>query len=102
MKKATFHEDADAEMIEAAKFYEERSSNLGFSFLAAVEEAVIQICDNPKAYPLLGDDIRRKLVKRFPYGVIFAEEHDRIRIVAIAHLKRRPEYWRYRLATEQQ
>ena len=102
MKNATFHEDADAEMIEAAKFYEERSSGLGFSFLAAVEDAVTQIRDNPKAYPLLGGDIRRKLVKRFPYGLIFAEEHDRIRIVAIAHLKRRPEYWRYRLPAEQQ
>jgi len=102
MKKATFHEDADAEMIEAAKFYEERSLGLGFSFLAAVEDAVLQIRDNPKAHPLVGDDIRRKLMKRFPYGVIFAEENDRIRIVAIAHLKRRPEYWRYRLPEEQQ
>ncbi|NCO61164.1 MAG: plasmid stabilization protein [Deltaproteobacteria bacterium CG_4_8_14_3_um_filter_51_11] len=100
MKKATFHEDAEAEMIEAAQFYEERSSGLGLSFLDAVEEAVNVICENPKAYPLLSDAIRRKIVKRFPYGVIFAVEHDRIRVVAIAHLKRRPEYWRYRLSTE--
>lgn len=88
-------------MIEAAQFYEERSSGLGLSFLDAVEEAVNGICANPKAYPLLSDAIRRKLVKQFLYGVIFAVEHDRIRVVAIAHIKRRPEEWRYRLSIGQ-
>jgi len=96
MKKATFHEDAEAEMIEAARYYEERSSGLGLSFLDAVEAAVSEILEYPKACPLLGDHVRRKLLSRFPYGVIFAVEEDRIRVVAIAHLKRRPEYWRYR------
>jgi len=45
MKKATFHEDADAEMIEAARYYEERSSGLG------------EILENPQASSLLGDDV---------------------------------------------
>jgi plasmid stabilization system protein ParE len=101
MKRATFHEDADAEMIEAAQFYEARSPGLGFSFLDAVEMAILEIYENPKAYSPLGDNVRRKLVNRFPYGIIFAVEHDRIRVLAVAHLKRRPGYWRYRL-TEQQ
>lgn len=97
MKKTTFHEDADTEMIESARFYEERSLGLGLSFIDAVEQAVVHICENPKAYPLLGDNVRRKLVNRFPYGVIFTIENDQIRVLAIAHLKRRPGYWRYRL-----
>jgi hypothetical protein len=47
----------------------------------------------PKHARFWGDHVRRKFLSRFPYGVIFAAEEDRIRVVAIAHLKRRPEYW---------
>lgn len=86
MKKTTFHEDAHAEMIEAARFYEERSSGLGFSFLETVEKAILEISENPRACHKVGDEVRRKLVNRFPYGVMFTVEQDRIRVLAIAHL----------------
>lgn len=97
MRKVTFHEDAEAEMNEAARYYEERALGLGMSFLGAVEEAVDQVLANPEAYQLVGDEIRHKILRRFPYSVLYVIEPDRIRVMAVAHQKRRPGYWRYRL-----
>jgi len=57
MRKVTFHEDAETEMKEAARYYEERALGLGMSFLYAVEEAVEQALANPEAYQLVGDDV---------------------------------------------
>jgi len=93
----TFHEDAETEMNEAARYYEERALGLGMSFLDAIEEAVDQVLANPEAYQLVGDDVRHKILRRFPYSVLYAIEPDRIRVMAVAHQKRRPGYWCYRL-----
>ena len=97
MRKVTFHEDAETEMKEAARYYEERALGLGMSFLDAIEEAVDQVLANPEAYQLVGDDVRHKILRRFPYSVLYAIEPDRIRVMAVAHQKRRPGYWCYRL-----
>ena len=45
---------------------------------------------------MLDGDIRRALVKQFPYGVIYSEEQQEILIIAVMHLHRKPEYWRNR------
>ena len=97
MRKVTFHEDADAEMNGAAQYYEERAFGLGLAFLDAIEEAVDNVLENPEAYQLVGDEVRHKLLRRFPYSVLSVIEPDRIRVVAVAHQKRRPGYWSYRL-----
>jgi hypothetical protein len=65
MRKVTFHEDADAEMNDAAHYYEERAFGLGLSFLDAVEDAVDKVRENPEAYQLVGDEVRHKLLIRF-------------------------------------
>jgi plasmid stabilization system protein ParE len=84
-------------MIEASVFYEEKASGLGSAFLDSVEEAIVKIRENPKAYQLVGKEIRRKILVRFPYSILYVNEPDRIRIVAIAHQRRRPEYWSNRI-----
>ena len=97
MRKVTFHEDANAEMNDAAQYYEERAFGLGLSFLDAVEDAVDKVLEDPEAYQLVGDEVRHNLLMRFPYSVLYVIEPDRIRVVAVAHQKRRPGYWSYRL-----
>ncbi|MBI5604844.1 MAG: type II toxin-antitoxin system RelE/ParE family toxin [Deltaproteobacteria bacterium] len=92
-----FHEDAYTEMVDASKYYEERASGLGMSFLDSVEEAVDQVMANPESYILVSDEVRQKLLRRFPYSVLYVIEPDNLRIIAIAHQKRRPGYWHYRL-----
>lgn len=97
MKKVTFHEEADAEVNEAARYYEERALGLGLSFLDDVEEAIEQVLANPEACQRSSEEVRRKLLRRFPYSLLYVVESDRIRIIAVAHQRRRIEYWRHRL-----
>ena len=96
MRRVTLHEEADAEVNEAAKYYEERVPGLGLLFLAVVEEAVEKVLANPEAFQLVGDEIRHKLIRRFPYSLLYVIEPDRIRVSAVAHQKRRPGYWSHR------
>lgn len=97
MRLVTFHEEAAAEVDEGAKYYEERVPGLGLLFLAAVEEASEKVLANPEAFQLVGDEIRHKVIRRFPFSLLYVIEPDRIRVIAVAHQKRRPGYWSHRL-----
>jgi toxin ParE1/3/4 len=97
VKRITFHPDADAELTDAARYYESCQPGLGSDLLAEVESALDQISSNPEASQKIGSRVRRKLLWRFPYTLIYAAYPERIRIVAFAHQKRRPFYWRKRL-----
>ena len=95
--KLIFHPDADAELTEAAQYYESRQPGLGSDFLAEVERALDQVLTNPEVCQKLGRRARCKSLWRFPYNLIYAVYPERTRIVAFAHQKRRPYYWRKRL-----
>ena len=97
MKLIGFHPAADGEVTEAAQYYEVRESGLGSDLLGEVERALNQILTNPNASQQIGRRVRRKSLWRFPYNLVYAVYPDRIRILACAHQKRRPFYWRKRL-----
>ncbi len=97
MTKVTFHAQADAEITEAARYYETRAPGLGFLFLMELDDSVEQVVAMPAAFPLVSREVRRKPLRRFPYSLLYVIEADRIRVVAAAHHKRRPDYWRSRL-----
>ena len=85
-------------MCEAALYYEKRAPDLGLAFLDEVEKASRRILTNPRAYQTVGAEVRRALVARFPYSILYViEPDDYIRVIAVAHHKRRPGYWRKRL-----
>jgi len=94
-----FHPEADAEGTEAAQYYEVRQPGLGSGLLAEVDRALDQIAANPEASQRIGRRVRRKALWRFPCNLLYAVYPDRIRVVAFAHEKRRPFYWRKRLPT---
>jgi toxin ParE1/3/4 len=97
VKLIVFHPNADAEITEAAQYYEVHKPGLGSDFLGEVGQGLDQISTNPEASQRIGNRVRRKTLWRFPYNLIYAVYPDRIRIVACAHQKRRPFYWRKRL-----
>lgn len=84
-------------MNEAARFYEERSPGLGRDFLEEIERTIDSLVAHPESGPRISRNLRRRIVRRFPFGVIYAVETDRIIIVAIMHLRRRPGYWKGRI-----
>jgi cytochrome P450 len=97
MKPTRFHPEAEAEMIEAAIYYESRQRDLGKRFLACVEDAVNRIQINPTLYRVVEGDVRRCLTRTFPYGVLFRILPDEIVVVAVMHLHRDPDYWKKRI-----
>ncbi len=97
MTLIAFHPDADAEITDAAQYYEVHKSGLGSDFLKEVERGIDQLASNPEAFQRIGRRVRSKPLWRFPYSLIYAVYSDRIRIVACANQKRRPFYWRKRL-----
>ncbi len=93
MTSFTFHETAEVELIDAARYYEQRSRGLGRSFLAEVDRAVADVVAMPSACALALGEVRMKTLRRFPYSLYYAVEPDRVRFLAVAHQKRRPLYW---------
>lgn len=88
---------AEREMLEAAIYYEIQVENLGENFLDIIEAAVAEIAENPKTWPDIEQGIRRRLVRRFPYAVLYAIHENEIIIVAVMHQKQKPHYWMDRL-----
>jgi plasmid stabilization system protein ParE len=91
-----FHPEAEAELRKAMDFYEEVRPTLGEELALEVLSAIRSILSHPKAWPVLEADIRRCLVHRFPYGILYSVEPDRIHVLAVMHLHRRPGYWKQR------
>ena len=95
-KEVSFHEFAEFELNDAAVFFEIKREGLGLRFLSAVEAAAAHIREYPEASPVVMQDVRRKVLRTFPYSVIYSIKPDGIRILAIANQRRRPFYWRGR------
>lgn len=92
-----FHPEAKIELQDAAEYYENSRVGLGMLFLDAVESALEHIRPNPLSWRVIRGNVRRCLVRRFPYSVIHFVENDRIFILAIMHLHRKPDYWQNRI-----
>ena len=93
MPRVSFHRLAERELNDAALYYERESSGLGTIFLNDVEYYIEAIVRNPNAGVKIRGEIRRRLLRRFPYGILYSAHADNIRILAIMNLKRRPTYW---------
>ncbi len=94
--KFYLHRRAEEELDAAVNYYEACQPGLGLEFTEAVYGTIARISEFPHAWPLLDEDIRRCLVNRFPFRVIYKVESDMIRIMAVAQLHRQPDYWRER------
>lgn len=92
------HPEARHEFREAALYYERQSAGLGGRFVDAIESGFRQIQRGPFTWRCIRGDIRRFLVKTFPFGIVYACREDQIFILAIMHFKREPDYWLGRLA----
>ncbi len=95
--------EAEVEMEAASLWYERQFKGLGAEFLTAVDQVLARIADYPHTgspVPRLADEtIRRMLLHRFPYHIVYMEFPDRYQILALAHDRRRPFYWRDRVSS---
>ncbi|MGI6100216.1 MAG: type II toxin-antitoxin system RelE/ParE family toxin [Lentisphaerae bacterium] len=93
MKPVHFLKPAELELLDAAQYYEIQARGLGSEFLDKIETAILDIREAPERWPIIRANIRRRLVHRFPYALLYRVEPDAIIILATMHLRRRPDYW---------
>jgi plasmid stabilization system protein ParE len=89
-------DEAKAEFYEAEEWYAQVSVQLSDRFVEAVEATVQIIAEFPLRFPVVYRDRRRAAVRRFPYGLFFEIEADRILLIACFHGKRNPRRWQRR------
>jgi plasmid stabilization system protein ParE len=84
---------AEQELNEAAQYYERESSGLGAAFLAETQRCCDAILEYPELGQLAVGAVRRRLLRRFPYALLYTIRPNAVRILAVMNLKRRPGYW---------
>lgn len=96
MNRFQFHPAARQEFRDAVRFYDERAFGLGRKFTDEVEDAIRRICEMPAAWPMLSEDVRRCMLRRFPYALLYRQSKRAIEIIAVMHQRRHPDSWKTR------
>jgi toxin ParE1/3/4 len=97
VKPHGFHREADAEYAAAAEYYANISPELGGRFYDEIERLIAEACAHPRTYRRVRGEIRRHFTAAFPYGILFEDRPDFVRILAVINLHRNPNYWVHRL-----
>ena len=93
-----FHPAAEAEHLESAAYFESKRPGLGAIYLSEFEQLLEKVCESPHRYPVEKQpDIRRIRMRKFPFTVFYREVSGIIQVLAVAHHRRRPQYWLGRL-----
>ncbi len=89
--------EAEQELLEATRRYDEIRDGLGDEFLESVDAALNRILRGPRQAPVILRTARVALVERFPYIVVYEFAHERVRVLAIQHSHRDPAAWQTRV-----
>ena len=91
--KVVFSSLAKRELSDATDFYEMEFTGLGKRFREEVKKALARISHYPEAWSVERGDIRKCLLHKFPYKLLYSIEKDHIFLIAVAHQHRKPDYW---------
>lgn len=96
-KRFRFHPEARQDIRDATTWYRERNPIVATQFRITVSDAVRHIVQAPQRWPKYLHGTRRLVLHRYPFSVIYLDDPDAVTIVAVAHSKRKPGYWKQRL-----
>ena len=88
--------EAESDLTQAYLWYEKQVEGLGSEFLLCVDACIQNITRSPKIFQKVHKNIRRALIRRFPYGIFDIEQPDHIMIIAVFHASRDPSRWQSR------
>jgi len=94
--RITFHPEAEVEFNEAVLWYSKQSIGLDIEFVRCIDEAISRINRNPGSFPITYKQLRKTVVKKFPFIILYESLKDDIRIMAIFHTRRNPKNWQKR------
>jgi plasmid stabilization system protein ParE len=89
-----FTQAARGELIEAQDWYEREVTGLGRRFRQAMDATIRRAGQNPRQFPVVLKNVRRALLRRFPYSLFFVIEEDVVLVIACFHASRDPAHWR--------
>ncbi|MCL4553908.1 MAG: type II toxin-antitoxin system RelE/ParE family toxin [Actinobacteria bacterium] len=89
--------DAEADITDAALWYETQAPGLGYDFLRSVDVCLADVAREPQRFPVIHRNMRRAILRRFPYGVFFISREGTVEVVACLHARRDPRQWSERL-----
>ncbi len=95
-RELIIRDEAEADLAEARDFYDGRRPGLGTAFLGRVDAALEHVLRFPLASKLVFEDVRRVLLKQFPYGIFYHVGDAQITVIAVYHLRRDPRGWQAR------
>jgi len=90
-------DEARRELLEARDYYDEQRSGYGVRFVEAVEREFELLLQFDHIGKSVGGGVRRRTLSHWPYGIFYRLRGDELIIIAVAHHRRRPGYWRSRL-----
>jgi plasmid stabilization system protein ParE len=97
MKRRTFvRPEAQTDIREAARWYEDREAGLGLRFTREIRTSLEHISQSPLRFPIVEEEVRRALLHKFPYSIYFVNEPEAAAIIAVLHQHRRPGAWKSR------
>ncbi|MDI6740109.1 MAG: type II toxin-antitoxin system RelE/ParE family toxin [Candidatus Edwardsbacteria bacterium] len=88
-----FSRYAKQELEDAVHYYELEYSGLGKRFKEEVRRTTLRIAEYPQAWSIERGDIRKCLLHKFPYKLLYSMEGNYILVIAVAHQHRKPDYW---------
>ena len=94
--RVAFRPEAAADVRAAFQWYESQRPGLGAEFEAALDGDLALLRELPTAFPLVYRELRKLLLRRFPYAVYYAIEADVVRIRGVLHVRQHPRRWRRR------
>ncbi|MES0491321.1 MAG: type II toxin-antitoxin system RelE/ParE family toxin [Leptospirales bacterium] len=97
MLSIKFHPGAHEEFREATLWYNLQKEGLGLELFEEVSKTLKLISEKPAIWPKYLDHFHRIILKRFPYNIVYRVQDDYIEVIAIAHQKRKPSYWKNRI-----
>ena len=84
---------ARVDIFEAAAYYAEKAEGLGHQFLLVFDDAMSMLAESPEAFPVMYDDVRRIVLRRFPFAVFYVIEETQTVVLSVQHERRSPERW---------
>lgn len=96
-KQFRFHPEARRDFGDAIDWYRSRSPAVATEFRIAVSNAIRNIVEAPQRWPKYLHGTRRFVLHRFPFSIIYLDDPDVLSVIAVAHGKRKPGYWRERV-----
>jgi len=96
MLRVVYRPEAETELLDGVSYYGSEDPSQGDDFLLTIHHYILEIAAHPMRFPKAGGEIRRCVVRKYPFVIFYRARKDHVNILAIAHTSRHPDYWKGR------